>query len=112
MTTGVARLSCRSLAAQAVAAGYRLRSLQAAAAAAPFVSQRSAAVARARRRCRRRRGQPAARASATADKPAARREKQRRARPGNLIGHGGPIKAVAVDAGGEARRSPARSTTP
>ena len=25
-------------------------------------------------------------------------EKQRRARPGNLIGHGGPIKALAVDA--------------
>src|SRR5438552_5164075 len=31
------------------------------------------------------------------DKRAA--EKQRRARPGNLIGHGGPIKALAVDAG-------------
>jgi cytochrome c len=33
--------------------------------------------------------------TAKADKRAA--EKQRRARPGNLVGHGGPIKAVAVD---------------
>ena len=24
-------------------------------------------------------------------------EKQRRARPGNLVGHGGPVKALAVD---------------
>ena len=35
-------------------------------------------------------------APAKSDRRAA--EKQRRARPGNLIGHGGPIKALAVDA--------------
>jgi len=39
---------------------------------------------------------PEADAAAKADRRAA--DKQRRASPGNLVGHGGPIKALAVDA--------------
>ena len=43
--------------------------------------------------------QPSAAEAAPAKSDRRAAEQQRRARPGNLIGHGGPIKALAVDAG-------------